>query len=609
MSRRYRFAFEVLEDRITPSAAQFIDALYEDFLQRNPSQPEVADYVRLLQTGTSPAAITALFANSAEHIDLVTRSDYTTLLGREPAAAELTAWRTARQNGLTDREQLVGFLASGEYFAAQGGAGDGWLEGVYSDVLGRDPDDSGRAAFLPLNLQSASVRAQVGSIIVFSTEASNIAVNQTYVTMLQRNADPTGLNFWTAELKAKHSLSAIQASIAASPEYISVRATDLTITPSSLLTTSPLITLNLPPIDLNLLGLSVQTTDPIQVTVSAVPGDGALLGNILTTAANLVNLEGVNNALNTVLDSVVTLVNSVDLNVSGVGAGVFDSATAGTTPVLDLFVAPVHLNLLGAVVDTSPIHLTITAHSGEGLVLGNVVTALTDLFNPPLPDSLDLDFVNSRLQQLLADLNAQIPGIGSSPTTPSTPPLGAEQILRLTVPPIDLNLLGLVLETSQIQVNADAVTGDGKLLGNVLTTLLNTLGATPESLAALSDNLNGLLAKIVGVLNASSLILAPGAVGSLSQVLQQLALPNLVNPTGTASAPILNLAIASTDGVSPPVNVDLLGLVITTSNIHAQLLAETGEGQVLGNLLYNVANLLNPGGTLNLLAILNALAL
>ncbi|MFL5245092.1 MAG: FG-GAP-like repeat-containing protein [Gemmataceae bacterium] len=371
-----------------------------------------------------------------------------------------------------------------------------------------------------------------------------------------------------------------------------------------------LITLNLNPLDINLLGLEVQTNQ-IQVTVSAQPGQGELLGNLLTVAANLVNLPATNNALNNVLGGVVTLLNSASLNVSGVNttSGPLSTGPVATTPVLDLFVAPVHLNLLGALVDTSPIHLTITAHSGPGLVLGNVVTDLANLFNPPLPKKLDLNFINARLQSLLNELNAQIPGIGSAPIT--TPPIasGTQQILALTVPPINLNLLGLVLKTSQIQVNANAQTGNGDLLGNVLTTLLNTLGATPQNLTTLNSNLNALLAKIVGVLNASNLTLATNALAGLSPVLQLLANPNLVNATGTATAPILNLAIASTDGTTPPVDVNLLGLVVTTSNIQAQLIAQTGTGQVLGNLLYNVAHLLDPNGTLNLLTILGQLGL
>jgi hypothetical protein len=79
-----------------------------------------------------------------------------------------------------------------------------------------------------------------------------------------------------------------------------------------------------------------------------------------------------------------------------------------------------------------------------------------------------------------------------------------------------------------------------------------------------------------------------------------------VNPAATAE--ILNLVIATPDD-TPPVDVDLLGLRITTSDIQAKLLAETGDGKVLGSLLYNLAHLLDPGGTLNLLTILNLLGL
>ena len=49
--------------------------------------------------------------------------------------------------------------------------------------------------------------------------------------------------------------------------------------------------------------------------------------------------------------------------------------------------------------------------------------------------------------------------------------------------------------------------------------------------------------------------------------------------------------------------------MVTTSNIHAQLLAQPGNGQILGNLVYNVSHLLDPGGLLSVLTILHALGL
>src|SRR5204863_4962065 len=174
----------------------------------------------------------------------------------------------------------------------------------------------------------------------------------------------------------------------------------------------------------------------------------------------------------------------------------------------------------GLVATTSPIHLTVTAHSGDGLVLGNVVTELANLFNPPLPNQLDLNDLNSRLQQLIVQLNAQIPGIPPAPTSPVQ--LSAGQFLQLTVPQLNVGLLGLVLHTSPITVNATATSGNGLLLGNVVTTVLNTLGATPQNLTGLNTNLNTLLAKVFGVLNASSLVLPAGAISSLPPVLQTL---------------------------------------------------------------------------------------
>ncbi len=378
---------------------------------------------------------------------------------------------------------------------------------------------------------------------------------------------------------------------------------------------SELVTLTLNPLNINLLGLNVQTSQ-IQVTISAQAGQGDLLGNVLGDTANLLNLPAVNNAVNNVLASTVTLLNSGSLSVAGVttDTGPLSSppsntgtSTSTTTPVLTLHVAPVHLNVLGADVTTSPIDLTLTAQSGQGQVLGNTVTDLANLFNPPLPSSLTIDDINTQLNNLLNELNQQIPNVGN--TTPTSTPLSNGQFLNLTVAPINVNLLGLILQTSQIQVNATNQTGNGDLLGNVTTSLLNTLGATPQNLGTLNGDLNAILGKVIGVLNASTLTLPANALGSPSAPLQQLASPNLLTSSASATAPILNLAIASTDSSTPPVDVNLLGLDITTSNIQAQILAQTGQGQILGNLLYNVANLLNPGTPPSLLAILNELGL
>ena len=78
---------------------------------------------------------------------------------------------------------------------------------------------------------------------------------------------------------------------------------------------------------------------------------------------------------------------------------------------------------------------------------------------------------------------------------PPTP--GACQILNLTLQPIDLNLLGLRVRTSRIDLRVEGVPGAGNLLGNLLCGILgildpDTLSSTP--LGQLVQILNALLA-------------------------------------------------------------------------------------------------------------------
>jgi hypothetical protein len=63
----------------------------------------------------------------------------------------------------------------------------------------------------------------------------------------------------------------------------------------------------------------------------------------------------------------------------------------------------------------------------------------------------------------------------------------------------------------------------------------------------------------------------------------------------TGSCTILDLTIG-------PINLNLLGLVVTTNAIHVNITAQQGPGNLLGNLLCAVANLLNGGLNLGGLA-------
>jgi hypothetical protein len=80
------------------------------------------------------------------------------------------------------------------------------------------------------------------------------------------------------------------------------------------------------------------------------------------------------------------------------------SPTQPVCQILRLDIGAIHLDLLGLVVDLAPVHLLITAVSGPGNLLGNLLCALTHLLDQnALGAALTnlLNTINALLQQLL----------------------------------------------------------------------------------------------------------------------------------------------------------------------------------------------------------------
>jgi len=181
-----------------------------------------------------------------------------------------------------------------------------------------------------------------------------------------------------------------------------------------------------------------------------------------------------------------------------------------TCPVLDLTLGPIDLDLLGLVVTTSPICLTITANQGGGL-LGDLLCSVANLLNgglslsdilngaglldPLTGNTLALspadvtallggltDLLNGALSNLLDAIVAVIgPSAGGATC----------RILHLELGPLDLTLLGLevVLDNCSggpVVVDLTGQRGRGNLLGNLLCGLLGdgliNIGATLQQI-------------------------------------------------------------------------------------------------------------------------------
>lgn len=121
------------------------------------------------------------------------------------------------------------------------------------------------------------------------------------------------------------------------------------------------------------------------------------------------------------------------------------------------------------------------------------------------------------------------------------------------------------------------ITGTTATGGTFTGSLTNAQFVNQNGAVALVGNLTGTLTNAAGTV-----------VGSVTN--QAINVP-ITGAAATGSCSILDLTLG-------PLHLDLLGLVVDLNQVHLQITGQTGNGQLLGNLLCGLANALNGGGGL-----------
>ena len=153
-----------------------------------------------------------------------------------------------------------------------------------------------------------------------------------------------------------------------------------------------------------------------------------------------------------------------------------------------------------------------------------------------------------------------------------------------------------------------AQTGNGLLAGQRADDALKRWARRRENLADLNNNHQRHLGEGRRRAERRNLTLVgERRINVAAERCRHCSVPTLTAPTAGSTTPVLDLMIASSDGTNAAGECQSARPDITTSNIDAHLAAMTGDGQVLGNLLYNLANLADPGGPAALLNLFNLL--
>ncbi len=156
-----------------------------------------------------------------------------------------------------------------------------------------------------------------------------------------------------------------------------------------------ILNLSLGPVSLNVLGLNINLDDcaggPVTVDITGDPDEG-LLGDLLCGIAGLLDGDGLldlgsltTEQLDTLTSGLTDILNGVFDELLNPTAGLGDVAAAshltGSTDILNLRLDSIDLNLLGLNVLTSDICLDVTADSGNGNLLGNLLGSIAHLLD------------------------------------------------------------------------------------------------------------------------------------------------------------------------------------------------------------------------------------
>jgi hypothetical protein len=152
---------------------------------------------------------------------------------------------------------------------------------------------------------------------------------------------------------------------------------------------------------------------PVVGTVPSTTGaPGSFVGTF--TLLKFVNVNGTVMAVGTIAGTatdaagavIATGLQTVSVPVSTGGAAktAAPAIAAASCPILNLVLGPLHLDLLGLVVDLNQVVLNITAVPGAGNLLGNLLCAVTGLLDQPGP-------LANLLNQILDILNGILGGL------------------------------------------------------------------------------------------------------------------------------------------------------------------------------------------------------
>jgi hypothetical protein len=200
-----------------PQDARYVCRTYTDLLGRTASAADKAYWLGRLRSGENRAAIVKAFTGTPEYRTSVVRGIWLAYLGTRPDAATEQRWVAELGRGANPDLVRQDALASAAFLARAGGTPEGFVEGLFQQVL-RRPATASEISSLAGQLRSGTTRTVLVGRLLATREADTPTVATVYERFLRRS--PGGeTSYWVDRLQGGESELALVRLIIASAEY------------------------------------------------------------------------------------------------------------------------------------------------------------------------------------------------------------------------------------------------------------------------------------------------------------------------------------------------------------------------------------------------------
>lgn len=173
-------------------------AWHEDFLGRSGDESSVDALAAPLAYGVDRRSVVVGLAYSDAWVGALVDRLYRTTFGRSADADGLRFWTRQVRDGGSTADVAASFFASDEYHARVGGTDRAWVRALYEELLDREADPGGVDHWVAERHRIG--RFAVARVLHQSVESRRRRVLELYQQLLGRRPDAAGLSHWVGRL-------------------------------------------------------------------------------------------------------------------------------------------------------------------------------------------------------------------------------------------------------------------------------------------------------------------------------------------------------------------------------------------------------------------------